>query len=106
MLDMVSRSVRLFTFYAKLIQLSAFAHLVTINEYVRPRISDTLGLKSARHPIREKVMQTKFIPNDVYATQQSRFQIITGCNMSGTFVHYGPSGKLCSCQQCIISHHT
>ncbi|KAK3197092.1 hypothetical protein GRF29_1536g554834 [Pseudopithomyces chartarum] len=68
--------------------LSAFAHLVTINEYVRPRISDTLGLKSARHPIREKVMQTKFIPNDVYATQQSRFQIITGCNMSGksTFI--------------------
>lgn len=88
MLDMVSRSARLFTFYAKFIQLSAFAHLVTINEYVRPRISDTLGLKSARHPIREMVMQTKFIPNDVYATQQSRFQIITGCNMSGksTFI--------------------
>lgn len=24
-----------------------------------------------------------FVPNDFYATQQSRFQIITGCNMSG-----------------------
>lgn len=40
-------------------------------------------VKSGRHPIREKVQQTKFIPNDIYATQQSRFQIITGCNMSG-----------------------
>jgi DNA mismatch repair protein MSH4 len=25
----------------------------------------------------------KFVPNDVYAAQQARFQIITGCNMSG-----------------------
>jgi len=23
------------------------------------------------------------VPNDVYASQQSRFQIVTGCNMSG-----------------------
>jgi DNA mismatch repair protein MSH4 len=28
-------------------------------------------------------MQTKFVPNDVYSTQQTRVQIITGCNMSG-----------------------
>jgi hypothetical protein len=28
-------------------------------------------------------MKSTFVPNDVYATQQSRFQIITGCNMSG-----------------------
>lgn len=55
---------------------------------VKPRITDTLGLKDARHPIREKIMQTKFVPNDVYATQQCRFQIVTGCNMSGksTFI--------------------
>lgn len=26
---------------------------------------------------------SKFIPNDYYASQQSRFQILTGCNMSG-----------------------
>lgn len=25
----------------------------------------------------------KFIPNDVYASEQKRFQIVTGCNMSG-----------------------
>jgi len=45
---------------------------------VRPHFTDTLAIKSARHPIREKVQHGKFIPNDVYATQQTRFQIITG----------------------------
>ncbi|CAI6341707.1 unnamed protein product [Periconia digitata] len=73
---------------AMLDMISAFAHLVTIHDYIKPRISDTLALKDARHPICEKIMQTKFIPNDVYATRQCRFQVITGCNMSGksTFV--------------------
>ncbi|PVH97768.1 hypothetical protein DM02DRAFT_673841 [Periconia macrospinosa] len=73
---------------AMLDMISAFAHLVTVYDYVKPRLTDTLGLKDARHPIREKIMQTKFIPNDVYATQQCRFQIVTGCNMSGksTFI--------------------
>lgn len=51
---------------------------------VRPQITDTLAVRAGRHPIREKIMKTPFVPNDVYATQQSRFQIITGCNMSGS----------------------
>ncbi|KAG9541811.1 hypothetical protein KCU79_g18374, partial [Aureobasidium melanogenum] len=63
--------------------LSSFAHNVTLHDYTRPRITQTLGIKAGRHPIREKVQNTPFIPNDVFATQQSRFQIITGCNMSG-----------------------
>jgi DNA mismatch repair protein MSH4 len=50
---------------------------------VRPHITDTLAISAGRHPIREKIMRSKFVPNDIYATQQSRFQIITGCNMSG-----------------------
>ncbi|KAH9867382.1 hypothetical protein IAQ61_007974, partial [Plenodomus lingam] len=46
-------------------------------------LSETLGIEAGRHPIKEKIMQTKYVPNDVYATQQTRFQVITGCNMSG-----------------------
>ncbi|KAF2185031.1 hypothetical protein K469DRAFT_577714 [Zopfia rhizophila CBS 207.26] len=64
-------------------EISAFAQLVTTQDYVRPQITDTLAIKAGRHPIREKVMHSKFVPNDVYATQHMRFQIITGCNMSG-----------------------
>jgi DNA mismatch repair protein MSH4 len=68
---------------AMLDMLTAFAHAVSSQDYVRPVLSDTLAIRSGRHPIREKIHSTKYIPNDVYATQQTRFQIITGCNMSG-----------------------
>jgi DNA mismatch repair protein MSH4 len=69
---------------AMLDMLSSFAQVVTSQDYVRPKIDeDTLAVRAGRHPIREKIQNTKFVPNDIYATQQSRFQIITGCNMSG-----------------------
>jgi DNA mismatch repair protein MSH4 len=42
-----------------------------------------LAIQAGRHPVREKFQREKYIPNDVYATQQTRFQIVTGCNMSG-----------------------
>ncbi|CAN9368389.1 unnamed protein product [Alternaria alternata] len=68
---------------AMLDMVTAFAHLVTVNKYTQPRLTDTLAIEAGRHPIKEKIMQSKFVPNDVYATQQTRFQIVTGCNMSG-----------------------
>ncbi|RPA93986.1 hypothetical protein L873DRAFT_1837804 [Choiromyces venosus 120613-1] len=68
---------------AVLDMLLSFAQLCTIQDYVRPEFADTLALKAGRHPIREKIHKDRFVPNDVYASQQSRFQIITGCNMAG-----------------------
>ena len=62
---------------------AAFAQLVTTQDYCRPELTQTLAIKSGRHPIREKIHKEKYVPNDAYATKQSRFQIITGCNMSG-----------------------
>lgn len=68
---------------AMLDMLAGLAQLVTTHDYVKPELTDTLAIKSGRHPIRDKIQRDKFVPNDVYATQQHRFQIITGCNMSG-----------------------
>ncbi|KGO77743.1 DNA mismatch repair protein MutS, core [Penicillium italicum] len=68
---------------AMLDMLAAFAQLATNYEYIRPELTDTLAIKAGRHPIREQIHSSKFIPNDAYATPQTRFQIITGCNMSG-----------------------
>ncbi|KAH8905275.1 hypothetical protein BR93DRAFT_946131 [Coniochaeta sp. PMI_546] len=64
--------------------LAAFGQIVTTHEYVRPVLSGNMAIKAARHPILENPSSSSFIPNDYYATgQQYRFQIITGCNMSG-----------------------
>ena len=68
---------------ALLDMLASFAQVVTTQDYVKPEMTQTLAIKDGRHPILEKIAEEKFIPNDAYATQQSRFQIITGCNMSG-----------------------
>lgn len=80
---------------AMLDMLASFANLVTMQEYVRPCITETLGISAARHPIREKIQLNTFVPNDVYATQQTRFQIITGCNMSGKSIYIRSIALMC-----------
>ncbi|KAM0350185.1 hypothetical protein ACHAPU_003350 [Fusarium lateritium] len=63
--------------------ISSFAQLATTRDYVRPDISSTLALKAARHPVLDKSMSGKFVPNDYYYTEHYCFHIVTGCNMSG-----------------------
>ena len=64
--------------------LAAFAQLVTTSDYIRPEVTRCLAVKAGRHPVHEKAhAQMTFVPNDVFADKQKRFQIITGCNMSG-----------------------
>jgi DNA mismatch repair protein MSH4 len=81
--DQVSGLFRVSEAIAMLDMLASFAQIATCHEYIRPELTDTLAIKSGRHPIREQIHSTKFIPNDAYATPQTRFQIVTGCNMSG-----------------------
>ncbi|ENH63259.1 MutS protein like protein 4 [Fusarium oxysporum f. sp. cubense race 1] len=63
--------------------ISSFAQLATTRDYVKPDLSTTLALKSARHPVLDKTMNGSFVPNDYYSTEQYCFHIVTGCNMSG-----------------------
>ena len=73
---------------ALLDMLASFAQLVTTQDYCRPDLTTALGIIDGRHAIVEKIRSEKYIANNAYATPQSRFQIITGCNMSGksTFI--------------------
>lgn len=65
--------------------LTTFAHHALTNDFCHPEItSNVLACRSATHPIRSIIQKEKYIPNDIYATaEHKRFQIITGCNMSG-----------------------
>jgi len=79
---------------------ASFAHSVTTQDYSRPELTQTLAIKSGRHPIREKIYTDKYVPNDVYATLQSRFQIITGCNMSGKSTYIRSIALMAIMAQC------
>ncbi|KAL2883202.1 MutS protein msh4 [Colletotrichum sp. CLE4] len=68
---------------ALLDMIASFAQASSTYDWRRPEISDTLALKAARHPIMDKTMKGGFVPNDYYATEEHRFQVVTGCNMSG-----------------------
>ncbi|KAI8964817.1 muts domain V-domain-containing protein [Daldinia sp. FL1419] len=68
---------------ALLDMIASFGQSATTRDYVRPEIGDAIALKGARHPICERVNPERFVPNDVFANEQHRFQIVTGCNMSG-----------------------
>lgn len=55
------------------------------NRYVRPQFAEDgiLDIKQGRHPILETVSKEKYIPNDIYITNEQPIQIITGPNMGG-----------------------
>ena len=71
---------------AQLDVLTALAHVARENNYCQPEITDQAGLKitDGRHPVLEKVLEEKFVPNDVLMDgHDNRIMIITGPNMSG-----------------------
>ncbi|CAG8950324.1 hypothetical protein HYFRA_00006817 [Hymenoscyphus fraxineus] len=80
---------------ALLDMISGFAHSAIANDYSKPEIGDCIMIEAGRHPVKEKVNKGKFVPNDVYATQQSRFQVITGCNMSGKSTYIRSIALMC-----------
>lgn len=60
--------------------------VVAVREgYVRPRLTDgdSLRIRSGRHPVVEKVVETRYVANDTHFDAQARVHIITGPNMAG-----------------------
>lgn len=71
---------------AELDVLASLAEVAEREGYVRPEMTDDLGLEidAGRHPVVERMMpREKFIPNSVSLTPDARMIILTGPNMAG-----------------------
>ncbi|WP_456327844.1 DNA mismatch repair protein MutS [Archaeoglobus sp.] len=68
---------------AELDVLSTFAEVAVLYNYTKPKVNDgyDIVIRNGRHPTVE--LTTKFVPNDVNLTRDSRILIITGPNMAG-----------------------
>ncbi|KAA1468307.1 hypothetical protein DENSPDRAFT_771670 [Dentipellis sp. KUC8613] len=81
---------------ALLDMLWSFAH-VSIRKacVVRPEFTGTLAVKSGRHPVLDSIQTAgTLVPNDVYCTDSSAFQIIQGPKMVFTYMYTGKSTYL------------
>jgi len=73
---------------AELDCLISFAQVAEINNYTKPKItdSDILNIKAGRHPVIEKQLGVgeNYVPNDIYLDNETQqIIIITGPNMAG-----------------------
>lgn len=71
---------------AELDVLSNLAQVAALHGYCRPTFCDenVFTVQSGRHPVVERVLDTPFVPNDVYVDgDRERLLIITGPNMAG-----------------------
>ncbi len=68
---------------AKLDVLSTFAEVSSLYNYKRPKVNNgyDIIIKNGRHPTVEQ--NTKFVPNDIFLTEDQFIIIITGPNMAG-----------------------
>jgi len=86
---------------AMLDMLWSFAHVSIMKNYVRPEFTGTLAIKSGRHPILENVQSVGMVvPNDVYCSDCTAFQVIHGPNMSGKSTYLRQIGLLTIMAQC------
>ncbi|KAG1746861.1 muts domain V-domain-containing protein [Suillus lakei] len=69
----------------------SFAHV----SIVRPEFTDTLAIKSGRHPVLETVQSAGMVvSNDIYCSDAAHFHIIQGPNMSGKSTYLRQTGLL------------
>ena len=71
-----------------LAELDALLSLATAAEergWTRPEIADTpvLDIREGRHPVLEKILADRFVPNDTVVGEDARVLLITGPNMAG-----------------------
>jgi DNA mismatch repair protein MSH4 len=75
--------------------IQSFSHISLENHYCCPEFSSNIELKSSRHPIVETLILNHYVPNDIVSIEDlSRFQVLTGTNMSGKSVYLKQVGLI------------
>jgi DNA mismatch repair protein MutS len=77
--------------------LATFAHLAQTRGYVRPTVDDSsvLVMRGARHPVLDRGLGERFVPNDVELDAETdRLLVLTGPNMSGKSTYMRQVGLL------------
>ncbi len=77
--------------------LATFAHLAQTRGYVRPQVDGSEGLtvREGRHPVLERALGERFVPNDTdLEVASDRLLVLTGPNMSGKSTYMRQVGLL------------
>jgi DNA mismatch repair protein MutS len=93
----VSEVYRLARAVGELDALTSFAHLAQTRGYVRPTVDDSsaLVIREGRHPVLDRGLGERFVPNDVELDAGSdRLLVLTGPNMSGKSTYMRQVGLL------------
>ncbi|KAI0044058.1 hypothetical protein FA95DRAFT_1497685 [Auriscalpium vulgare] len=86
---------------ALLDMLWSFAHVSICTWLLRPEFTGTLAIKAGRHPILENVQSAgTLVPNDVYCSDSSAFQIIQGPKYAHVFTYLKQIGLLTIMAMC------
>ncbi|RZF42657.1 hypothetical protein LSTR_LSTR001452 [Laodelphax striatellus] len=72
---------------AELDMLVCFGVLSSSSDFVSPIFGSRLELKSSRHPILDVVSSSRPVGNDVSASNEKNFHVITGPNMGGKSIY-------------------
>ncbi|KPJ08601.1 MutS protein-like 4 [Papilio machaon] len=72
---------------AELDILIALAQTSSIGSYIRPEFNSYLEVRNSVHPLLDYNSQTMPVPNDIFATPEYNFTIITGPNMGGKSIY-------------------
>ncbi|XP_073956149.1 mutS protein homolog 4-like isoform X2 [Choristoneura fumiferana] len=72
---------------AELDILLSIAQASTVGSYTRPDFSNHLDIRNSIHPLLDYNSQTMPVPNDIYASPEQNFTIITGPNMGGKSIY-------------------
>lgn len=76
--------------------LATFAHLAEHHAYVRPEVDDSrqIVVRDGRHPVLDRLLGERFVPNDAELEPASRLLVLTGPNMSGKSTYMRQVGLL------------